>query len=382
MRVSILHLVASSRGGGATHVRDLALGLDPRRYASQVVMPEDGGHVYREDFMASDIPFHPMNIAAGFSLQAIRHIRRLLDGVEVVHVHGARAAFFGRLAAASLARRRPRIVYSVHGFAAPHYAQPRRGVLLAIERALAPITDSVIAVSYAERQALLAARVTRAERIRVVWHGIDVARFHRTVDDRDTHRLALGIPVDAPVITTVCRLDKPRDFDTLLQAFRKVVDTCPATHLLMVGNGPYRARIETRVSNLGLSSRVMLAGTRRDIPQILTASDILVLSTALWEGLPFTILEAMAAGLPVVASDVGGIAEAVRHTETGYIVPQRSPEALSEGLLRLLGNPEHARAMGERGSVRAQKHFTLERMTHETTAVYEDVLTPHGTGGC
>jgi len=372
--INILYLVASSRGGGATHVRDLALGLDRSRFAVQVAMPEDGGNVRREDFEAVGIPFHRVDIAAGLSLRALRHIRCLIADADILHVHGARAALFGRLAAASLGPRRPCVVYTIHGFAAPHYPQPRRASLLAIERALAPATDRFIAVCQAEREALMAAGVAQPEQVRVVWNGIEVARFRDVAVDRAVQRAALGVPSDALLITTVCRLYKPRDFNTLLHAFREVADACPTAYLLIVGDGPYRPQVEALISRLDLAPNVTLAGFRRDIPQLLAASDIFVLATALWEGLPLTILEAMASGLPVVASDVGGIREAVVHLETGILIPPKAPRALSEALLELLTDQQRAMAMGQMGRERAEKSFTLERMAQETVAIYEDLV--------
>jgi glycosyltransferase involved in cell wall biosynthesis len=184
----------------------------------------------------------------------------------------------------------------------------------------------------------------------------------------------LGVPSDAPLITTVCRLYKPRDFDTLLHSLQKVTDVYPAACLLIVGDGPYRPQVEALISRLDLASNVTLAGFRRDIPQILAVSNIFVLSTALWEGLPLTILEAMASGLPVVASDVGGIREAVVHQETGILVPPKSSVALFEALLELLLDRQKAMAMGQRGRKRVEKFFTLERMAQETAAVYAPVL--------
>jgi glycosyltransferase involved in cell wall biosynthesis len=372
--IKVLHLVASSRGGGAVHVRDLMLGLDRTRFAVQVAMPEDGGNVRREDFEVAGIPFHQVDIATGFSIRALRQIRRLAAGVDILHVHGARAAFLGRLAAISLGQRRPHIVYTIHGFAAPHYPQPRRGLLLAIERALASFTDRFIAVCWAEREALLTAGVARPEQARVIWNGINVRHFHEVQVDRVLQRDALGIPTDAKVITTISRLYKPRDFDTLLLAFQKVVAAYPDTYLLIVGDGPYRPQIQALISRLNLTSRVALSGFRRDIPQVLAVSDIFVLSTALWEGLPLTVLEAMASGLPVVVSDVGGVREAVLHQETGILVPPKDHRALSEALSELLTNRSKARAMGLRGRERARIFFGVERMVRETAALYEELV--------
>ena len=372
--VCLLHLVASSRGGGAAHVRDLALGLDPARFAVQVAMPEDGGNVRREDFETVGIPFHRLDIAAGFSLQALGHIRRLASEVDILHIHGARAALFGRLAAASLGRHRPRVVYTIHGFAAPHYPRPRRGLLLTIERVLAPLTDRFIAVCRAEREAFLAAGVGRPEQVQVVWNGVDVACFQHVQIDRAAWRAALRVPPDTLLITTICRLYRPRDFDTLLRAFRLVSDDHPTVHLLIVGDGPLRPQVERQVEALSLTHRVTLAGWRDDLPSVYAASDVYILTTWGWEGLPLTVLEAMAAGLPVIATDAGGVPEAVADGETGLLVARCDVDGLTRALRALIEHPARRRAMGAAGRARAEAHFTVERMVAQTTTIYKPLL--------
>ncbi|NIN63987.1 MAG: glycosyltransferase [Anaerolineae bacterium] len=374
--IRVLELVASSRGGGAVHIRDLATYLDPDRFTVTVAMPEDRGNVAGADFEARGIAFHQLEAIAGLSLKPLPKLRRLFreKQIDILHCHGARAALYGRVAAVALGESRPRIVYTIHGFAAPHYAWTRRTTLRALERLLAPLTDAVIAVSEAERKAFLRTQPLPGERIHVVLNGIDTAPYCNVVVNRPEQRAALGVPIDAQLVTTICRLYRPRDFDTLLTAFTMVRAESPNVHLLVVGDGPYRQRVEALVSKLNLIPHVTLAGFRRDIPQILAASDIFVLSTAMWEGLPLTILEAMASGLPVVASDVGGIGEEVVHQQTGMVVPPRDPPALAQALLDLLTDSQKATAMGKRGRQRVYEFFTLERMGRETMAVYEGLM--------
>lgn len=374
--ISILELTASSRGGGAAHVRDLARTVDSSRFTRAVAMAEDGGNVTEADFTDYGVPFHQLDIAGSPSLTALLKLRRLLrqESFDILHCHGARAASYGRAVAGLLGGGRPRVVYTIHGFAAPHYSLPRRTILLWIERALTPVTDAVICVSGAERQDFLGAGFGPPERLHLVRHGIDAGRFRDVVVDTAAQRAALDVPADAPLVTTICRLYRPRDFDTLLSGFAMVRAEFPNAHLLIVGDGPYRQRIESHISELSLVPYVTLAGFRRDIPEVLAVSDIFVLSTALWEALGLTILEAMASQVPVVASDVGGIKEAVSHQETGIVVPPRDPGALSEALLDLLANEQKAKVMGQNGRRRVEQLFTLHRMTRETMAIYEGLM--------
>lgn len=372
--VKVLEVIASSRGGGASHVFDLATHLDRDRFDVRVAMPEDGGNVTAGDFARHGIAFTPIKIAGGFSLAAIAQLRRLLADVDLLHLHGARAALFGRLAAASLGKRRPHIVYTIHGFAAPHYPSPRRQVLLGVERLLAPWAEQFIAVSHDEKRALAAAGVARPEQVAVVWNGINVARFETSQVDAAALRHSLGVPADATLITTTCRLFKPRDFDTLLRAMRRVVETLPAAHLLIVGDGPLRVEIEAQVEMLNLSPQVTLAGWRRDMPEIYAASDLFVLTTWGWEGLPLTVLEAMAAGKAIVATRAGGIPEIVVEGETGLLAEPRNVVALADALSRLVGDAAFRQRAGAAGHERAVQFFDVRRMVEKTAEVYAQVL--------
>jgi len=371
----VLHLIASSRGGGAAHVRDLAIGLDSDCYLVEVIMPEDAGNVQAADLTAHGVQHHAVDMAAGPSLGAVRQIRGLIDGVDILHLHGARAALYGRLALLSLPRRRrPAVVFTVHGFAAPHYGWLRRTALLTVERLLSPLVDRVIAVCHDEKRNLVEARVAREEQVVVIWNGIDLAEYARPDEPRESLRCNLGLPVDVPVLTMVCRLYRPRDFETLLAGFAAVLASYPDARLLIVGDGPYRPDIERRIVELQLGARASVLGFCRDVARILAASDVFVLSTASWEGLPLTVLEAMAAGLPVVASEVGGIPEALRDGETGWVVPQHSPEELARALTALLADPARARRMGAEGYRRVRERFARDRMVAETARVYESLL--------
>jgi glycosyltransferase involved in cell wall biosynthesis len=368
----ILQLVASSRGGGASHVRDLALRLDPARYDVSVAMPGDGGAVSAADFTGDGILFHQVNIASGASLAEITRLRRLLKSCDIVHVHGARAALFGRLAALSLGRRRPRIAYTIHGFAAPYYRRRKRYLLLRLERALAPLTDQLIAVCEAEKQAIVAAPMAGRAPVAVIYNGIAADRYWPVEKGaRSAMRDSLAIPPDHCLIISLCRLDRPRDFETLLNAFQMVVARLPKARLLIAGDGPLRPAIEKRLADLSLASQVSLLGWRTDAAALYAAADIYALTTWGWEGLPLTVLEAMAARLPVVATRAGGTPEVVVHGETGLLTPRQDTNALAGALTRLVAEPSLRRHMGEAGGQRVESLFSLERMVAAIATQYD-----------
>jgi glycosyltransferase involved in cell wall biosynthesis len=365
----VLQVVASSSGGGATHVRDLAVGLDPARFAVEVVMPNDGGHVSGQEFERLGIPLHPLRLEAGVSGAALRDLRRLISRFQVVHAHGARAAFWIRCAAPTLPAPRPRIIYSIHGFTAPFDVSWRRALLRLIESALAPLTDVYVAVCAAERDALAAAHWLPSKRVTVVRNG--VALQHFVPADRGESRTRLGLPAAATLVTTVCRLNRPRDFETLLTAFRQAVDSEAAAHLLIVGSGPWEQRIRQRCSALGLNMHVTLGGQRDDIAAVLAATDIFVLTSSGGDGLPIGILEAMAAALPVVATATDGIPEAVVDCETGFLVRSGDAGALSTALLRLMREPQARARFGAAGRARAEREFDVRVTIAALAEVYE-----------
>lgn len=371
-RLSVLQVVASSQGGGATHVRDLVSELDAARFAVEVAMPDDGGHIGPQDFARLGIPSHSLPLAAGVSGRALHDLRRIISRFQVVHAHGARAAFWVRLAALTLPGPRPRVVYSIHGLTAPYEPPWRRAALRLVEAALAPVTDRYVAVCQAERDAAVATHLCSSGRVAVVRNGVEVRRF--TPHDRVTCREQLPVPAAATLVTTVCRLNRPRDFETLLTAFREIADADASAHLLVAGDGPWETAIRQRRDDLGLQTRVTFAGQRDDIEVVLAASDIFVLTSTGGDGLPISILEAMAAGLPVVATAAAGIPEAVIADQTGLLVQRGDSRSLAAALLRLIRDRETRIRFGEAGRRRALRELDVRDMVAALAGVYQDVV--------
>ena len=209
-----------------------------------------------------------------------------------------------------------------------------------------PVTTTVVCVSEATRQEGLAARTCDPQRTVVVHNAVDVRSFSPTT--------RLGGTAE---VVGVGRFAYPKDFTTLLEAVRLVDAPC---HVRLAGDGPGLAAVAAEVGRQGLSERVELLGARADIPELLAHSDVFVLSSRS-EGFPVSVLEAMAAGLPVVATDVGGVAEAVEDGETGLLVPATDAEALARALERLLADGELRRRLGAAGRARALSLFDLPR---------------------
>ncbi|MEA3308129.1 MAG: glycosyltransferase, partial [Chloroflexota bacterium] len=209
-------------------------------------------------------------------------------------------------------------------------------------------------------------------KIVVIPNGIDAQAFEH-LPAKPQARARLGLPLNSTLVGTVARLNPVKRLDVLLQATALMNDV----HVVIVGAGPEWERLKTLRKQLGLADRVHLAGQQSNVPEWLAALDLFAL-TSDWEGMSNALLEAMAAGLPVVATAVGGTPEVVVDGETGFLVPPRDPNALAQAIIRLLRDPDLRHQMGEAGRARVAAHFSVEQMVRKTEALYEKLLAEKG----
>ena len=234
--------------------------------------------------------------------------------------------------------------------------------------------DQFIAVSEGVRRVLVEGGVP-ASKVVVVRSGIDLRKFDGLKDTEDL-RKEFGIARDAPLVGNVAALAPHKDQTCLLEAARRVVDAFPGVRFLIVGEGPLEVALREHRAQLGLDREVLFTGFRRDVGAILRMLDVFVLSSYL-EGLGTSVLDAMLVGLPIVATRVGGIPEAVEDGENGLLVPPRSPEALSEAICRLLEDRAMRERLGRRGKTRVHR-FDIRETVRRTEAVYVDLLKEAG----
>ena len=303
----------------------------------------------------------------------LRHVRRPLDPLQdalglvelfrlfrrerpaLVHANSSKAGILGRLAA--VAAGVPVRLFTVHGWAfRAHEGLAARAYLWA-DRLMSPLTTTTICVAHGERRAGLAARTCRPSRTVVIHNGVDLDRPRRRP----------GPPTSPATIVSVGRLRAPKDFMTLVRAMAALEPG--AARLLIAGDGPERPAVAAEAVRLGVDSAVELLGTRGDVDELLADADLFVLSSDS-EGLPMSVLEAMAAGLPVVASSVGGVPELVREGETGALVPPRDSAALAGAIGRIVGDPALRDRMGEAGRRRVEDEFSLARCRQRHLDIY------------
>jgi glycosyltransferase involved in cell wall biosynthesis len=303
-------------------------------------------------------------------VKLVRLFRQLRP--DIVHTHTAKAGAVGRLAA-RLARV-PRSVHTFHGHVLEGYFSPAvTRLFLRIERALAGHTDRIITVSPRLRHALLAMGIGRPEQVEVIPLGLDLDRFLRASRGQTDLRGALQIPAGAPLLGIVGRLVPIKDHPTLFQALSLFPDASRAPHLLVVGDGERREALRQLAHALGLAGRIHFLGWRHDLEAILGDLDV-VICCSRNEGTPVSLIEAMAAGVPVVSTDVGGVGDVVSHGETGWLVPAGDPAALAQGIERLLGDPELRHRLASAARPVALERHDVKGLVHRMEALYQRLL--------
>jgi len=373
MPIPFLHLITELDTGGAQKaLARLLAHLDRTRFTPHVACLYNSDKAVAQEIRALGVPVTDLGMTAKWRWDAFWRLYRLLRRERPTILHSwmfhanVPGRVIGRLAGV------PIIITS------------RRNVEIGGEmrerllRWTAGLDDKVIAVCELARRAQIERTHAAPQNVVTVHNGLDVAEFGTlNPEARATTREAFGIPPTAPLVGSVGRLHPQKDFATLLKAMVCVRDRLPDAHLLLVGDGDLKPELVSQARSLELAQTVTFAGHRTDIPEILSAVDLLVLPS-LWEGLPNALLEAMAAGLPVVATAVGGTPEVVVDGVTGFLVPPRDPQALADAILRLLRNPELRQRMGEAGRARVAAHFSIEQMVHKTEALYEQLLAEKG----
>jgi len=241
----------------------------------------------------------------------------------------------------------------------------------ALDRLILKYMDRVVCVSEGQSAKVRRTAIT-PDRIRVIRNAIDPSRFQGDSHRRSALNDLFRVPVE-DIVIAVGRLSPEKGFDQLVEAARLVAVERPNTGFVLVGNGPDRSRLEHQVRTAGLKDRFVFAGFRSDVDELIPDAAILAQSS-LTEGLPNVVLEACAAGVPVVATDVGGTREVVTEGVNGHLVPARDPRAMAGRLLELLDDPERRREMGDRGRELVRSEFSFGQQSARYEALFDELL--------
>lgn len=292
-----------------------------------------------------------------------REIRRI--DARILHVHGYAASNFGRIAA-----RLAGIPLVLH----EHFADPKMpGYQKIPDFVLRGWTSRAIAVSQSTADFLIRDRFVPGDKVDVVFNGAPLDHFApRTRDEGDRVRAELGIPLDAPVITTIGRLNAQKGHATLIAAAPIVAKQFPQVRFLIAGDGDLLGPLKAQASALGVSATTVFAGHRTDVPEILAATDIVCISSN-YEGTPLVLFEAMAAAKAVVSTSVDGCAEIIEEGRTGLLVPPRDPEKLGAALCRVLAEPSLREALGNQAK-EASKRYDIQACVRAMERIYDRLL--------
>jgi L-malate glycosyltransferase len=359
--VRVMHVVyALQPGGMELGVVKLLGGLNRRHVQSSICSTTPAAADMKQRVPA-DVPIFELRRRAGNDPGLVRDLYRLFrrERPDIVHTHA-----WGTLVEGLIACRLARVPFVVHG---EHGTLQLKGYQRWVQRTAWKHADRLLSVSSRLADRMAEATGFPRDRISTLRNGVDLSRFG--VHSRDEAKRALGLRAETVVIGTAARLVPVKDHYSLLNALSLLVAQGVQVMLLIAGEGPLRSDLERTAATLGITDNVRFLGHCSAIDRVLAALDVFVLSS-ISEGLPNTVLEAMASGVPVVATRVGGVDELIVHGETGLLVSPQSAADIADALRRLLVDPSLRRAMGEAARCRAEREFSLASTVRQYEELY------------
>lgn len=378
-QISLMHVLEATVGGTKRHLLDLCLNLPAERFRQYVVCSVRREERFRQDLQkfqeaGIDVFLLPMRreIHLWEDGRCALQLRKIIQDIKpaIVHGHSSKGGFLARLASRSV-RPVPHTVYNPHAFAFQMRVGPfHRWLYLKLEQWAGRWTDMLVAPCESQKELALAHHIIPPERIRVIPNGIRVEQYVQRGAPKQL-RVRWGLPEEGKIVGTVAALSPQKGLEYLIRAIAAVRREHPDVHLVMAGDGPLHRTLEQLAQKLGTKEGVHFLGYQEDIPALLGALDIFVMPS-LWEGLPYALLEAGAAGLPVIATAIPGNTDIIIPEQTGLLVPPADYFALTIAIIRALTDPQMqtmARALRER----VCNEFTLERMIQGHIQLYEEL---------
>lgn len=365
MRIAYFITRSDAIGGAHVHVRDLSHAMLRAGHDVRVLVGGEGPFTEQLDERGVPVVHLKHTVRAirpSSDVRAFGEVASVLREFrpDLLSTHSAKAGWIGRIVGRAL---RIPTLFTVHGWSFTDGRPPmQRRLYLGLEKVTGRLATKVITVSNYDRALAMDHRIAGAARLVTVHNGMpDI-----TDELRASHR---ADPITR--LITVARFEEPKDHPTLIRALADLKHV--PWELEIIGDGPLMARSKDLANELGVASRIQFQGLRTDVAERLARSHAFVLVTK-WEGFPRSILEAMRAGLPVVASAVGGVPESVKDGETGFLIPRGDQATLTDRLAKLIGDPALRLEMGSRGRQYFVEEFTFDHMLDKTLEVYRAAL--------
>lgn len=383
MKVNVLHLITKLELGGAqTSTLKIIRKLNRKKF--NVFLGTGKGGILTDE--ARNIPETKMvifkelkhEINPFYDLLAIFAVKSILnkEKIDIIHTHSSKAGIIGRFAAKLAGT--PHIVHTIHGFSFNNYQHfLKRRLFVFLERWAALYTSRFIAVSTADIMKGLKVNIGNKDSYSLIRYGIDIKVFN---EQRSNNlKKELEIPESGIVVGMIACLKPQKSPIDFIKLASLVVKKYPNTYFLLIGDGILRKEVEKTIVEFGLNKNCILAGWRNDIPELLSIFDIFVL-TSLWEGLPITILEAMASGKPVIATKVDGAIDVIKDRYNGFLVPHGKPEMAAERVIELISNRDLRSKMGSHAKESLTKEFEEDSMVKKIEELYEELASGKNTG--
>ncbi|HEY8957174.1 glycosyltransferase family 4 protein [Chitinophaga sp.] len=354
-------------GGGESHVLDLVASLDKTAFDPIVLSFTEGPMITALQKM--NIPAFVIESEKAFDISVWKKVKKLMEDqqIDIVHVHGTRANTNVLWAARQL---RLPVVYTIHGWSFHDGLHPlAKRLRIAAEKFITRKTQVNICVSESNRQTGI--KALKGFSGIVVRNGINLQKFNPDAQYPDL-RAEYGIPEDKLLVCFIARMTYQKDPVGMIRGFAAALQQAPQLHLLMIGDGELMDAATAAATAAGIEKQVTFAGFRQDVPAVLHAADIYCLPS-LWEGFPIGVLEAMAMGKAVIASDVDGTKEAVQDGENGLLVPSGNPAALAAAMVKVAGDSALRARLQNNAKAAIAANFNVAGMTEKIAAVYQQL---------
>ena len=364
--INILFITANSTiGGGPEHIYSIIQNIDKEKYKPYVVAPANGEYYERFKEIAETFSFD-LKKRFLFNLYKLNSIIKEKN-IDICHSHGLGAGVYSR--PLKIINKKLRVIHTFHGIYYERKEPIIKTAIILIEKMFGLLTDISIAVSNKEKEEALKLGFQKEDKIKVIYNGIDMKKYQIDIDRRK-YLKEIGLNLNEDLIFgSVARFNIEKGHKELIEAFKMINNWNNRTKLLLIGDGELRTEIEREIQKFGLAKEVILLGFRDDIPELLKCLDCFV-SASYKEGLPYSLIEAIASGVPVVATDVTGNNEIIIDEYDGFLCKARNAESLYLTMVKMYYSEEKCFFI-ENGKEYARSNFDISSMVKSLEEIYD-----------